>query len=271
MADDFTDAVTVEIDAHVALVSLNRPERMNAWSSPMGMALFQQMEAIADNPEVRAVVLKGNGRAFCSGVDLKPDVSGRIVGRSPAEKVMNYFHRYRGSHRRTQFIEGMPQPIIAAIHGYCLGAGLEIAMLADLRLAAAGTQFGCPEVKIGVAIDCGLDLRLAREIGPAWAKWLTLTGRRIDADRAFQLGLVQEVHPPEHLVDVALALAKEIAANAPLAVQAVKRTIDLHANRGLDDALKFEALSAAVGFVSEDLIEGFAAGREKRSANFEGK
>lgn len=271
MSEDVSDAVTLEIDDHVALVTFNRPERLNAWSWEMGMALYQRMEAIAANPEVRAVVLRGNGRAFCSGVDLKPDVRDRIVGRSPAEKVMNYFQRYRGSHRRTQFIESLPQPIIAAIHGYCLGAGFEVAMLADLRLAAAGTKFGCPEVQIGVAIDCGLDLRLAREIGPAWAKWLALTGRRIDAERAFQLGIVQEIHPPEQLFDAALALARELAANAPLAVQAVKRTIDLHANRGLDEALKFEALNAAVGFVSDDLVEGFAAGREKRPPRFDGK
>ena len=115
MADDFSDAVIVEIDEQVAVVSLNRPDRLNAWSTEMGWALFRQMESLAEKSDVRAVVLKGNGRAFCSGVDLKPDVSARIVGRSPAEKVMGYFHRYRGSHRRTQFIEGLPQPIIAAI------------------------------------------------------------------------------------------------------------------------------------------------------------
>jgi enoyl-CoA hydratase/carnithine racemase len=237
----------------------------------MGAALFQRMESVAADPDVRVVVLRGNGRAFCSGVDLKPDVRDRIVGRSPAEKVMNYYQRYRGSHRRTRFIEAIPQPVIAAIHGYCLGAGFEIAMLSDFRLAAEGTQFGCPEVKIGVAIDCGLDLRLAQEIGPSWAKWLALSGRRIDAARALQLGIVQEVHPADELVEAATTLAREIAANAPLAVQAVKRTIDRHANRGLDDALDFEALNAAVGFVSDDLIEGFVSGREKRPPRFEGK
>ena len=267
----FEAAVTLEVEDHVAFVTLNRPDRLNAWSWEMGAALHQRMETVAGDPEVRAVVLKGNGRAFCSGVDLKPDVRDRIVGRSPAEKVMNYFHRYRGSHRRTRFIEGIPQPVIAAIHGYCLGAGFEVAMLADIRLAAEGTQFGCPEVKIGVAIDCGLDLRLAQEIGASWAKWLTLTGRRIDAARALQLGIVQEVHPAEELVAAATALAREIATGAPLAVQTVKRTIDRHANRGLDDALDFEALNAAVGFVSDDLVEGFAAGREKRAPRFEGK
>jgi enoyl-CoA hydratase/carnithine racemase len=271
MSDALDDAVTLEIEDHVATVSLNRPDRLNAWSWEMGTALHRRMEEAAGNSDARAVVLRGNGRAFCSGIDLKPDVRDRIVGRSAAERLMNYYHRYRGSHRRTQFIEEMPQPIIAALHGYCLGAGFEIAMLADIRIAAEGTTFGCPEVKIGVAIDCGLDMRLAEVAGAAWAKWMTLTGRRFDAQRALSLGIVQEVHPAEKLFDEARAMALEIAANAPLAVQATKRTIDMFAKRGLTEALRFEALNAAVGFVSEDLLEGFAAGREKRSAKFEGK
>jgi enoyl-CoA hydratase/carnithine racemase len=165
----------------------------------------------------------------------------------------------------------MPQPIVVALHGYCLGAGFEIAMLADIRIAAEGTIFGCPEVRIGVAIDCGLDMRLAEEVGPAWAKWMTLTGRRFDATKALQLGLLQEVHPEATLFAEARKLADEIAANAPLAVQATKRTIDQWSKRGLDDALRYEAMSAAVGFVSEDLVEGFASGREKRPPRFEGK
>ncbi|HXJ33356.1 MAG TPA: enoyl-CoA hydratase/isomerase family protein [Candidatus Eisenbacteria bacterium] len=271
MADDFADAVTLEIDDGVAIVALNRPDRLNAWSWEMGMALFRRMEEVAANREVRAVVLRGNGRAFSAGIDLKPDVRDRIVGRSPAEKVMNYYHRYRGSHRRTRFIEEMPQPIVVALHGYCLGAGFEIAMLADIRVAAEGTIFGCPEVRIGVAIDCGLDMRLAEEVGPAWAKWMTLTGRRFDAAKAQQLGLLQEVYPEADLFTEARKLAGEIAANAPLAVQATKRTIDQWSKRGLDDALRYEAMNAAVGFVSEDLVEGFASGREKRPPRFEGK
>lgn len=271
MPDDNVDAVLLERDGAIATLTLNRPDRLNAWSWEMGMALAQHMEAIAADRDVRVVVLRGAGRAFCAGVDLKPDVRDRIVGRSPAEKVLNYYHRYRGSHRRTQGIEAIPQPIIVALHGHCLGAGFEVAMLADIRLAAEGTMFGCPEVKVGVAIDCGLDLRLAQEVGPAWAKWMTLTARRFDAAQAHRLGLVQEVHPPDALFAAAHALAGEIAAHAPLAVQATKRTIDMFADQGLDQALRFEALNAAVGFVSEDLVEGFAAGREKRTPRFEGK
>jgi enoyl-CoA hydratase/carnithine racemase len=271
MSDSFDDAVVLTIDGPLATVSLNRPDRLNAWSWEMGAALHRRMEEVAENREVRAVLLHGNGRAFCSGIDLKPDVRERIVGRSPAERLLNHYHRYRGSHRRTQFIEEIPQPIVVALHGYCLGAGFEIAMLGDVRIAAEGTVFGCPEAKIGVAIDCGLDMRLAMEVGPAWAKWMTLSGRRFDAATAYRLGLLQEVHPVDSVLDEARKLAAEIAENAPLAVQATKRTIDMFAKRGLTEALRFEALNAAACFVSEDLIEGFAAGREKRKTRFEGK
>ena len=144
-------------------------------------------------------------------------------------------------------------------------------MLGDIRLAAEGTVFGAPEVQIGVAIDGGLDMRLAEEIGPGWAKWITLTGQRFDAAKALAIGLIQEIHPPELLLSQARALAEEIAANAPLAVQGTKRTINIWAKRGLSDALKFEAMSTATCFVSEDLLEGYAAGREKRRTQFEGK
>jgi enoyl-CoA hydratase len=271
MPEEAADAVLLEIDGHVATVTFNRPDRLNAWNWEMGQQLHRHMESVAANPEVRAVILRGAGRAFCAGVDLKPDVGGRIVGRSPAEKVLNYYQRYRGSHRRTRAIEETPQPIIVAMHGYCLGAGLEVAMLGDVRIAAEGTQFGCPEARIGVPIDCGLDMRLAAEVGPAWAKWLTFTGRRIDATKAAQIGLLQDVFPADQLFVEARRIADEIAANAPIAVQAIKRTIDMFADRGLDDALRFEAMNAAVGFVSEDLIEGFASGRDKRPPRFEGK
>lgn len=268
MSEDF---VTLEVDGPVALVALNRPDRLNAYGWEMGAAFAEKMERVANDANVRAVVLHGNGRAFCAGLDLKSNVEDRIVGRSAAERVRNYYLRFRGSHRRTQLIEDLPQPVIVALHGYCLGAGMEVAMLGDIRLAAEGTVFGAPEVQIGVAIDGGLDMRLAEEIGPGWAKWITLTGRRFDAAKALAIGLIQEIHPADQLLSQAKALAEEIAANAPLAVQGTKRTINMWAKRGLSDALKFEAMSTATCFVSEDLLEGYAAGREKRRTRFEGK
>jgi enoyl-CoA hydratase len=263
--------VTLERDGDVAVVSLNRPDRLNAYGWDMGAVFVRRMEEAAADAGVRAILVKGNGRAFCAGLDLKDDVRERITGRSAAERVRNYYQRFRASHRRMQLVEDVPQPVVVALHGYCLGAGLEVAMLGDVRVAAEGTVFGAPEVAIGVAIDGGLDMRLCEEVGPGWAKWITLTARRFDAAHALGIGLVQEVHAPDRLQDAALEMAREIASRAPLAVQGTKRAINLWAKRGLSDALKFEAMSTATCFVSEDLLEGYAAGRERRAPRFEGK
>src|SRR4030095_8984294 len=139
MPDDTTDAVLLDVDGPIATGTLSRPARRTAWSGEMGMALAQRMEAVAADRAIRVVILRGAGRSFCAGIDLKPDVRDRIVGRSPAEKVLNYYQRYRGSHRRTQGIEAIPQPIIVALHGHCLGAGFAIAMVGDIRRAAGAT------------------------------------------------------------------------------------------------------------------------------------
>jgi len=254
------DWVTLECDGHVAIVSLNRPDRLNAYGWEMGGVFSERMIEASEDPAVRAIVVRGNGSAFCAGLDLKGNVQDRIVGRSAAEQVRNYYQRFR-----------LPQPTVFALHGYCFGAGMEIALLGDIRIAAESTIFSAPEVKLGVAIDGGLDMRLCEEVGPGWAKWITLTGRRFDARKALEIGLVQEVHPDDELAARALDLAREIAANAPLAVQGTKRTINAWSKRGLADALKFEAMSTSTCFVSEDLVEGYVAGREKRNTRFEGK
>ena len=265
------DLVTLERDEDVAVVSLNRPERLNAYGWEMGAALVERMEAVAADPDVRAVVLRGNGRAFCAGLDFTADVRDRIVGRSPAERVRNYYQRFRGSHRRMQFIEDVPQPVVVAIHGYCLGAGLEVALLGDIRLAADGTVFGAPEVAIGVAIDGGLDMRLCEEVGPGWAKWITLTARRFDAAKAREIGLVQEVHAPDALDAAARTLAHEIAAHAPLAVQGTKRVLRYCEGKSVEDGLAFVATWNAAFLDSEDLKEAMRAFFEKRPASFTGR
>jgi enoyl-CoA hydratase/carnithine racemase len=165
----------------------------------------------------------------------------------------------------------LPQPVIMAIHGYCLGAGLEVAMMGDLRIAADDAKFALPEPKVGVGIDAGGDLRLVTEIGAGNAKLLALTGRRIDAETALRMGIVQEVVPKEALLDHVRALAEEINANAPLAVQTIKRTINYRAQQGLAEALRFESASAAPLFTSDDMTLGYKAMAAKEPAKFEGK
>ena len=177
-------------------------------------------------------------------------------------------------HREELLVGQVPlrlRRIVVAVHGYCLGFGFELALMCDIRVASDDAVFALPETTVGVGVDAGGDLRLAREVGGGWAKLLAMTGRRIDATTAERLGIVQAVTPRDQLDETAYGIAREIRDNAPLAVQSVKRTINAFADRGLADALRFEALSASVEFVSEDMPKGYAAKAAKQQATFEGK
>ena len=174
-------------------------------------------------------------------------------------------------HERFALLADLPQPVVMAIHGYCLGAGLEVAMMGDIRIAADDARFALPEPKVGVSIDAGGDLRLISEIGAGATRLLAFTGRRIDAETALRLGIVQEVVPRDVLREHVRALGLEIAANAPLAVQAIKRTINYRAQQGLAEALRFEAASAAPLFTSDDMALGYKAMAAKQTPEFEGK
>ena len=195
----------------------------------------------------------------------------RHAGRSPAEVVRNSYERARYCFERWKVLTDLPQPVIVAIQGYCLGAGVELALLGDIRIAADDAVFALPQATIGVPIVGGADLRLASECGAGAAKLLALTGRRFPAGEAERIGFVQQVVTPDELLPTARALAGEIAANAPLAVQSIKRSINTWAHRGFTEAALFEAMSSSVAFASDDLYEGFAAAAAKRPAEFEGK
>jgi len=254
----------------IATLTNSLPEKLNAWSWEATRQLGVLAERIRFDDDIRVVVVRGEGRAFCAGIDLGMPED-RVTGRSPAEKVRNYYEGIRWVHERFRVFHELPQPIVCAVQGYCLGFGFELALMCDIRLAAADAQFALPEAQVGVSVDAGGDLRLAHEVGAGWAKLLALTGRRIDAATAERLGLVQQVTSTEDLVPAAMSVAGEIAANAPLAVQSIKRTIDAFAYRGLAESLKFEAMSASVEFVSDDMAAGYAAKAKKQQAAFEGR
>jgi len=262
--------IDLDVDGHVATITLNRPEKLNAWSWESARQLTARADEIRFAPDVRVVVVKAEGRAFCAGVDLGMPED-RITGRSPAEKTRNYYEKFRWVHERFHVFANLPQPVIMAVHGYCLGAGFEVAMMGDIRIAADDAKFALPEATVGVGIDSAGDLRLLQEIGAGWTRLLAFTGRRIDAATALRIGVVQEVVPLGDLVPHTMALAAEIAANAPLAVQAIKRTINFRAEQGLAEALRFEAASSAPQFVSDDMTEGYRAKAAKEQAEFEGK
>ena len=260
----------LDVEDHVAYLTLDHPEKLNAWSWEATRQLGARANQIRFDERVRVVVLRAEGRAFCAGIDLGMPED-RVTGRSPAEKARNYYEGIRWAHDQFRAFAELPQPVVAAVQGYCLGFGFELVLMADVRLAAADALFALPEAQVGVGIDGGGDLRLAHEVGAGWAKLLAMTGRRIDAETAARLGLVQQVVDRESLWGEAEALAREIAANAPLAVQSIKRTVDQFTYRGLAEAMRFEALSAAIEFVSEDMPAGYAAKAAKKPVTFEGK
>ncbi|WP_329376434.1 enoyl-CoA hydratase/isomerase family protein [Streptomyces sp. NBC_01351] len=253
----------------IAVLTLCRPDKLNGWSWESTRQLGLLADRIRFDPSVRVVLLRAEGRAFCAGIDVTAP-GGAITGASAAERTRNYYEGIRWVHERFAVLSRLPQPVVAAVQGYCLGFGFELALMADIRVAAEDAVFALPEARLGVAVDAGGDLRIAREAGAGWAKYLALTGRRVDAATAYRLNLVQEVVPGDELEATARALAEEIAANAPLAVQGIKRGIDAYADAALPAALDGVAMTAALTLTSDDIREGYGAKAARRPPRFTG-
>ncbi|MFD6550839.1 enoyl-CoA hydratase/isomerase family protein, partial [Streptomyces sp. NPDC058398] len=250
------ERLRLDVEDGIGVLTLCRPAKLNAWSWESTRQLGLAAERIRFDPSVRAVLLRAEGRAFCAGIDVSAP-GGAITGRSGAERAHAYYEGIRWAHERFAAFARLPQPVVAAVQGYCLGFGFELALMADIRIASRDAVFALPEAQLGLAVDAGGDLRIAREAGAGWAKFLALTGRRLDATTAERLHLVQLVTEEAALDETARAVAAEIAANAPLAVQGVKRDIDAYAEAPLTAALDRTALSAALTLTSEDAGEGY--------------
>ncbi|MER5889301.1 enoyl-CoA hydratase/isomerase family protein [Streptomyces sp. NPDC001941] len=264
-----TERLDLHIEDGIATLTLCRPDKLNGWSWESSRQLGLMADRIRFHDDARVVLLRAEGRAFCAGIDVTAP-GGDLTGRSPAERTHAYYEGIRWVHERFAAFARLPQPVVAAVQGYCLGFGWELALMADIRVAADDAVFALPETGIGVAVDAGGDLRIAREAGAGWAKYLALTGRRIDAPTAHRLGLLQQVVPRADLDAQARSVAEEIAANAPLAVRAVKRNIDTYADAGMAEALDRAALSGALTLNSQDAKEGYGAKAERRRPDFRG-
>ncbi|WP_432752278.1 enoyl-CoA hydratase/isomerase family protein [Streptomyces sp. JL2001] len=263
------ERLSLRVEDGIAVLTLCRPEKLNGWSWEASRQLGVLADRIRFDERVRVVLVRAEGRAFCAGIDVTAP-GGAITGRSAAERTQRYAEGIRWVHERFAVFARLPQPVLAAVQGYCLGFGFELALMADVRIAADDAVFALPEAGIGVSVDAGGDLRIARDAGAGWAKYLALTGRRIDAATAERLGLVQLVTPPGDLEEAARDTAREIAAAAPLAVRAIKRNVDAFADQGLAAALDRTALAAALTLTSEDAREGYAAKAARRPPRFEG-
>jgi len=246
----------------IATLTLDRPAALNALSRTLIKALDEAVGVVAARDDVRVVVLRGAGaRAFCTGADLKERA--RFEGAARAAHTAQIA-------AVADALAALPVPTIAALHGYTLAGGLELALACDIRLAAADTVCGLTEVRIGIFPGAGAPVRLPRLVGPGKARELIFSGRRIGADEALACGLVERVVPPAELAGAVATLAGEIAAAAPLAVRAAKRALAL-----ADDLPLAEALAAIEGLRrplddSADYSEGLAAFAERRPPHFTG-
>jgi enoyl-CoA hydratase len=256
-------AVLVQREEAVARVTVDRQEALNALDLPTLTELRDRLLELRDDGSVRAVVLTGAGdRAFVAGADIKY-MSGLDVEGARAWGDLG--------HKCARLLETMPKPTLAAVNGFALGGGCELALACDLRYASTRAKFGQPEVNLAVIPGWGGTQRLARVCGLGVAKDLVLTGRVVDAEEALRIGLVAALCEPEELLDGVLATARELAAKSPLALAAAKAALNHSLQGDHVENLTGEAERFADLFASEDQKEGMAAFIEKREATFTGR
>ncbi len=257
------DTILVERDGAVATVTLNRPNVLNALNLRMLDELAATFAELNSDAALRAVILTGAGaKAFAAGADIGElnALPGAHAGEAQARKGQSL----------TRAIERMRVPVIAAVNGFALGGGCELAMACDVRVASENARFGQPEVNLGILPGYGGTQRMTRLIGEGMAMYLCLTGEMIDAAEALRTGLVQKVVALDALLAEARRIAELIAAKAPLAISATKRAIVEGASLALDDALALEALLFGQAVTTADFAEGSRAFLDKRKANFTG-
>ena len=250
----------VERDGGAALVRLHRPEALNALNTQLLEELMACLDVLESEPEIGAIVLTGSERAFAAGADIK-----EMAGKSYAEMFRaDYFTAFADR------VERVRKPLIAAVAGYALGGGCELAMMCDFIIAADTAKFGQPEINLGVAPGIGGTQRLARAVGKAKAMDLILTGRQMDAAEAERAGLVSRVVPVAELVETAMAAARKIAALSPLAVMMNKELVEAAFETTLSQGVKLERRLFHSLFAFDDQSEGMSAFLEKRKADFKG-
>ncbi|KAB2337150.1 enoyl-CoA hydratase [Cytobacillus depressus] len=255
--------IVVEIKEHIALITLNRPDALNAFNYDTLAELQAVVEGIRTNQDVRIVIFTGSGeKAFSVGADLKERKTlTETEVRRNIYKIGEVF----------SLIDQLPQPTIAAINGFAFGGGMELALSCDFRIAAAGTSMGLTETSLAIIPGAGGTQRLPRLIGQAKAMELILTAKRLSSEEALEYGLVNKVSEKENLLNVCFELADQMLANGPLALQQAKFAVKQGMNGDLQTGLQIERKAYEVIIPTEDRVEALAAFTEKRKPNFKGR
>jgi E-phenylitaconyl-CoA hydratase len=257
-------SVELKMEGQVAIVTLNRPEAMNSVDPEMRAALHQTWERIRTDDEIRVAIIVGAGeKAFCTGSDLKKTM--------PTQD--SFARQVFAAPNSGAIIAGLvtDKPLIAAVNGYAMGGGMELALACDIRVCSENAQFALSEVKVGSLPGSGGTQRLPRTIGMSDAMMMLLTGDRVDAAEAYRMGLVSKVVPREQLLDAAREIAAKIAANAPLSVRAIKRLVQQGMDMPLSHAIDTERYVFGLLYSSEDRVEGRKAFAEKRKPHYKGR
>ena len=262
---NYQDILYEEKD-RIAVITFNRPNKLNALSENMKREIDDALKKAVASENIAGIIFTGAGKAFVSGADLAEVNSLNGDERYNAlEKMKNETQRLFDS------IYYLEKPVIAAVNGYALGGGAELALACDIRVAGKNAKFGLPEVKLGLAAAFGGTQRLPRTIGIAMAKELCLTGRAVEADEAKEIGLVNRVVEQEELMSAAFALMESIVVNAPLAIKYNKLAINRGMEMTLNDALEYERFISGLLEHTEDAREGVAAFNEKRKPLFKNR
>lgn len=253
--------ITVDIERPIALVTLNRPDRLNALNDEVVSELSATLDDLEKRDEVRAIIVTGAGKAFCAGADVST-----FKGMAPVRVAV----LSREVQALMNKIEWYTKPVMAAINGYALGGGLELAMACDLRIAAESAKLGQPEINLGTLPGAGGTQRLPRIAGGSRAKLLIYTGDGVSASEALSMGLVDRVVPPESLLQESKSLALKIAEKPPLALMAAKYAIQMGLDSSMWSGLAGEAWLFGLMASTGDFAEGVSAFLERRKASFKG-
>jgi enoyl-CoA hydratase len=254
--------ILVDVNEGIAVVKINRPDALNALNGDVLDDLADVFSYIAKADDIGAVILTGEGKAFVAGADIAAmNKMGTIDGR-------NFMLKGQAVN---ELIENIEKPVVAAVNGFALGGGCELAMACDVRFASEKAKFGQPEVNLGLIPGFGGTQRLQRLVGKGMAKYLIYSAEIIDAAEALRIGLVERVFPVDELLPQTLAWVKSVLSKAPIAVRMAKVAINNGANMDIKSAVAFEAEAMTAAFSSEDRVEGMTAFAEKRPAAFKNK
>ncbi len=257
------EIVLTEVSGHLATVTLNRPEKLNALNRELLDTLPGVFQTLADNADVRCVVLTGAGRGFCAG----GDIGSMVAGQMPADPVAHL----RGQEEASRLLHEMPKPTIAMINGAVAGAGLSIALACDIRIAAASARFGTAFARVGFSGDFGGTWMLQRLVGPAKARELYFTGELIDSSEAERLGIANRVVPDDRLFEETMALVQKIVNGPPIALARMKQNLNLALVSDYSTLLQAEAEGMIATGMTQDHLEAARAFMEKRPPIFQGK